>query len=70
MQPLTAGVLREAERLLDALPLKTLDALQLAGCMLLRPNVPPPLTFLCAYTRLCDAARLEGVATLNPLDAA
>ena len=68
VQPLTEAVLDEARRLLDLRPLKALDALQLAGCLSIRTSVAPPLTFVCADTRLCDAARLEGVDTINPLD--
>ena len=68
VQPTTADVLREARRLLDGHPLRTLDALQLAGCLSIRQSVPPPLTFVCADTRLCEVASQEGVATLNPLE--
>ena len=68
VQPTTAEVLREARQLLDARPLRTLDALQLAGCLSIRHSVPPPLTFVCADTRLCEIAGLEGLAILNPLD--
>ena len=68
VQPLTEAVFREARRLIDGRPLKALDALQLAGCLNIRTNVTPPLTFVCADTRLCEAAILEGVDTINPLD--
>jgi hypothetical protein len=59
----------ETARLLDLHPLRTLDALHLAGCLTLRYSIPAPLTFVCADRRLCDAAAREGLATLNPLDA-
>ena len=68
VQPLTDLVFSEARRLIDIRPLKALDALQLAGYLSIRSSVPQPLTFVCADTRLCDAAILEGVATLNPLE--
>ena len=67
VQP-AASVIEEAARLLDSHPLRTMDALQLGGCLTIRHSTPPPLTFVCADTRLCDAAGMEGLATLNPLD--
>ena len=67
VQPTTAEVFEEARRLLDARPLRTLDALQLAGCLSIRHSIPPPLTFVCADTRLCEVANLEGLATINPI---
>lgn len=67
LQPATSAVMEEAARLLDRHPLRAYDALQLAGCLVVRHNVPGPLTFACADTRLCEAASLEGVTTLNPL---
>ena len=67
VQPLTEGVFKEAKRLMDVRPLKTLDALQLAGCLSIRSSLSSPFAFVCADTRLCEAANLEGVETLNPL---
>lgn len=67
LQPATSAVMEEAARLLDRHPLRAYDALQLAGCLVVRHNVPGPLTFVCADTRLCEAASFEGVSTLNPL---
>lgn len=66
VQPATS-VIEEAARLLDSHPLRTMDALQLAGCLTIRHSTPPPLTFVCADARLCAAAAGEGLATLNPL---
>ncbi len=66
VQP-TSLAMRDAARLLDDHPLRTLDAIQLGGCLAVRHSVPPPLTFVCADSRLCDAAMAEGLATLNPL---
>ena len=68
VQPLTEAVFSEARRLIDIRPLKALDALQLAGCLSIRTSVALPMTFICADTRLCDAAIQEGVETINPLD--
>lgn len=67
LQPSTSAVMEEAARLIDWHPLRTYDALQLAGCLVVRRGVPGPLTFVCADTRLCEAASLEGLTTLNPL---
>lgn len=67
LQPSTSAVMEEAARLIDRHTLRAYDALQLAGCLVVRHNVPGPVTFVCADTRLCEAASLEGVTTLNPL---
>ena len=67
VQSLNFLVIEEATRILDAHPLKTLDALQLAGCLIIGRSISEPLTFVCADTRLNDAVRLEGLATFNPL---
>ena len=68
VQSTTREIQDEARRLLDTRPLRTLDALQLAGCLSVRVTAVPPLTFVCADTRLCEAASLEGIDTINPLD--
>ena len=68
VQPLNPSVTEEAVRVLDTHPLRTLDALQLAGCLTLNRRMSDPLTFVCADTRLNSAAGLEGLVTLNPLD--
>lgn len=67
LQPSTSVVMEEAARLIDRHPLRTYDALQLAGCLVARHGVPGSLTFVCADARLCEAAGLEGLTTLNPL---
>lgn len=68
VQSLDSSVTEEAVRILDTHPLKTLDALQLAGCLIISRSMSEPLTFVCADTRLNSAARLEGLVTFNPLD--
>ena len=68
VQPSTAAVIEDAARLIDRHPLKAYDALQLSGCLMARRRTPTPVTFVCADTRLCDAARDEGLAVMNPLD--
>ena len=67
VQPSTSAVLEEAARLIDRHPLRAYDALQLAGCLVLRDGMPGPVTFVCADTRLCDAARQERLEVLNPI---
>ena len=66
VQPSTSAVIEGAARLIDRHPLRAYDALQLAGCLVVRDIVPGPLTFVCADVRLCGAAELEGLAVLNP----
>lgn len=68
IQPMSPAVVEEAARLLDAHSLRTYDALQLAGCLTARPSVPASLTFVCADVRPCDAAKLEGLSTLSPIE--
>ena len=68
VQSLNLSVIQEAIRIIDVYPLKTLDALQLAGCLIINQSMPEPLTFVCADRRLINAAKLEGLVTLNPLD--
>ena len=67
VQPSTAAVVEDAARLIDRHPLKAYDALQLAGCLMARRGTPAPVTFVCADTRLCDAARVEGLTVMNPI---
>ena len=66
-QPLSSPVMEEAARLIDRHPLRAYDALQLAGCLVVREGMPEPVTFVCADARLCEAATNEGLKTLNPL---
>ena len=67
VQPSTSAVMEEAARLIDRHPLKAYDALQLAGCLVFRDGMPGAVTFVCADTRLCEAACQEGLAALNPI---
>ena len=66
VQPVSS-VIEEAARLIDSHPLRAMDAPQLAGCLTIRRGLSPPITFVCADQRLCDAANLEGPATFNSL---
>ena len=67
VQPSTWAVMEEAARLIDWYPLRTYDALQLAGCLVIRNRVPAPFTFVCADAQLCKVAGKEDLTTLNPL---
>ena len=69
VQSLNLSVIQETTRIIDVHPLKTLDALQLAGCLIVNQSMLEPLTFVSADRRLNNAAALEGLVTLNPLDA-
>ena len=59
--------MEEAARLIDRHPLRAYDALQLAGCLVVRDGMAGPVTFVCADVRLCEAAGHEGLAALNPV---
>ena len=54
--------------LLERHPLRADDALQLAGCLTLRPAAPDAPVFTCADDSLLQAAEEEGLRTLNPVE--
>ena len=68
VRSLSSATMNEAERLIDAYSLRTLDALQLATCLIAHNGPYPNMTFVCADNRLLDAAEQEGLDILNPLD--
>ncbi len=67
-QPISELVLGNACALLDQHGLRAYDAIQLAGCLVLRGSSrrEQPV-FVCADAQLLEAARLEGLAALNPI---
>ena len=67
VQDISETTINEAARLIDAHPLRTLDALHLAGCLVFRSEKLAEPTFVCADIRLLDAANQEGLDILNPL---
>ena len=67
VQPSTAAVMEEAARLIDRHPLRAYDAIQLAGCLMVRSRMPETLTFVSSDRRLCEVADREGLTTLNPV---
>mgnify|MGYP001185080894 CR=1 FL=1 len=70
--PVTGPILRLAATLTHRQALRAYDAVQLATALqanLLLVNAgAPPLTFVAADLRLCQAGRAEGLASENPLD--
>jgi hypothetical protein len=66
-QSLNEAVLEMACALIDRHPLRAYDAVQLAGCLILRatPAAEQPI-FVCADVQLLEAAEAEGLAILNP----
>ena len=66
----TDNVLTEAVALLKKYPLRAYDAIQLATALvanrILIQEALPPLVFVCADQRLCDAAEAEGLSVEDP----
>ncbi len=68
--PISQETMDEAARLVDRHTLRSLDALQLAACLLAHNGRYHPIAdFVCADRRLFNAAHIEGLTTRNPLDA-
>ena len=67
-QSVNDAVIDLACALLERHPLRADDALQLAGCLTLRPAAPDPPVFTCADDSLLQAAEEEGLHTLNPVE--
>jgi predicted nucleic acid-binding protein len=60
------NVLGHAQRLLYLYPLRAADSLQLAAALIWCRNRPAGRTFLCADTRLAEAANQAGFSVLRP----
>ena len=67
-QSVNDAVIDLACALLERHPLRADDALQLAGCLTLRPAAPDAPVFTCADDSLLQAAEEEGLRTLNPVE--
>ncbi len=67
-QNVNDSVIDLACALLERHSLRADDALQLAGCLTLRPAAPDTPVFASADDDLLDAAEEEGLRTLNPLE--
>ena len=64
--PINAELIKFALRLLDAHPLKTLDALYLAGALSLQQALKESVLFVAADRQILRAAQAEGLRALNP----
>jgi len=66
-QPLNPGVLEAAHQLLDRTALRWPDALQLGAALAARDMFPgTAITFVSASAALLEAAKNEGLETLDP----
>ena len=74
---LEAGFLRQgvsdvvidlASLLVGRHALRAFDALQLAGCLVLRSGAEPDFVFVCSDRSLLDAASEEGLQCFDPTD--
>jgi uncharacterized protein len=67
-QLINEALLDLAVALLDRYTLRAYDAVQLAGCIVLRTSSghDPPI-FVCSDRRLIEAAEAEGLAAMNPV---
>lgn len=68
VRPVNNGVCSLAEELVDRYPLKASDAIQLAGCLMLRAVSPEVPTFAASDNQLLRAAQGEGLPVFNPAD--
>lgn len=57
----TSEVLDEAQRLVEAHPLRTLDAVHIASARVFQQHLRAPVLFVSADRRQLDAARREGL---------
>jgi predicted nucleic acid-binding protein len=64
--PIEAGLLATSLRLLDTYPLKTLDALYLAGALGLQRDLGEIVQFVASDRQLLHAARAEGLRAIDP----
>ncbi len=65
-QSVSDAVLDLACALIDRHPLRAYDALQVAGCLILRSAAPEPPVFVCADQQLLEVAKTEGLTWLDP----
>jgi predicted nucleic acid-binding protein len=65
-QSVSDPVLDLACALIDRHPLRAYDALQVAGCLVLKSVAPVTPVFVCADRQLLEAAETEGLIWLDP----
>ena len=67
-QAVSDAVIDVASTLIDRHPLRAYDALQLAGCLVLRSTASEKPVFICADQTLLKAAEAEGLALIDPTE--
>ncbi len=67
-QGMSDAVIDLACAVIDRYPLKAYDALQLAGCLVVKSAAPSPPIFVCSDHQLIQAAKTEGLAWLDPTE--
>jgi predicted nucleic acid-binding protein len=65
-QVINDTVIDTALEMIDRYALRAYDALQLAGCLVLRAIAAEAFTFVCSDRRLLEAARSEQLEVLDP----
>lgn len=65
-QDVNESVLDLACELINRHPLRAYDALQLAGCLIMKTTTAEPLVFVCADQRLLEVAGSENLTRLDP----
>lgn len=66
VRPVTGDVFSQAEELIDRHPLKASDAIQLAGCLVLRATSAEVPIFVASDHQLLRAAASEGLPIFDP----
>ena len=65
-QGVSDAVVDLACAVIDRYPLRGYDALQLAGCLVLRSAAPSTPVFVCSDQQLLQAAETEGLVWMDP----
>jgi uncharacterized protein len=68
VQPVNDAVIEEASGVIDRHAIRAYDAIQLGGCLALRATIRGEIDvhFVCADQQLLEAARAEGIPTIEP----
>ena len=65
-QAVNDTVIDTALEMIDRYALRAYDAVQLAGCLVIRGAAAEAFTFVCSDHRLLEAARSEQLRVLDP----
>ena len=66
-QVVNDSVLETATKLIDRYPLRAYDAIQLAGCLILKAaSGKDEPVFICSDRQLLEAAECEGLSSMDP----